>query len=287
MKKICFIAFAAVLAIVNACQGNAEPEVTNPSVESFVYPVQMTFYGDDHFGTRTVLNDETILWESTDVIKVLWGHNRYNTAVAKPYNSGVNAEFTTTVEEASSYYGVYPASASSSLQSSVLKVTVPSTQTGMFADANIAVAKADNQNGMSFKHVVSFLEFTIDRVGSLEFSSGSSKALAGVVSVNNFDEYGSPVYEISGESDSITLDIKSSGTYYIALLPDVKLDELKFTLSDGKTVLVVWSGNSVQMSAGKLVGLGNITERFRDPNSMGATLEDITLEELTIDEFIW
>ena len=287
MRKICFIALAAALAVLNACQGKTEPETSNTPVEKNDYPLEMTFYGVDSFRSKTVLNDETILWESSDVIKVLWGADHYNTACAKPYNSGLNAEFTTTVEEASAYYGVYPASAVSSLNDGVLNVTVPSVQTGVFADANIAVAKADAEANMSFRHLVSFLEFTIDRTGVLTFSAGSKTALTGVVSVKDFDENGFPVYETSGDAASVTVEIKSSGTYYIALLPNVKLDEISFRLSDGSSVETVTSGKSVQMSAGKLIGLGNITERFKPQGSMGATLEDITLEEITIEEFIW
>ena len=287
MKKICFIALAAAMAVLNACQGKTEPETSNKPVEKNDYPLEMTFYGVDSFKSKTVLNDEAILWESSDVIKVLWGADRSNTAAAKPYNSGLNAEFTTTVEEASAYYGVYPASAVSSLNNGVLNVTVPSVQSGIFADANIAVAKADAESNMSFRHLVSFLEFTIDKTGTLTFSAGSSQALTGVVSVKDFDENGFPVYETSRDVTSITVEIKSSGTYYIALLPDVKINELSFSLTDGNTVLIAMSTKSVQMSAGKLLGLGNITERLKNGNSFGATLEDITLEDITIEEFIW
>ena len=276
MKKVFFV--SALLAVLNACQTNVSPEDIKP----FDYPVEVTFRATESFRSKTVLNHESILWESSDQIKVLWGENRFNIADAKPYNSGASAEFYTTVEEASAYYGVYPASAVSSLINGVVSVSVPEVQSGVFADANIAVAKADNELNMSFRHLVSFLEFTIDRTGTLTFSAGSSNPVAGVVSVKGFDESGLPVYDTSGGVMSVTLDVKSSGTYYIALLPNARLDKLSFRLYDGKSVFTAVSDKSFQMSPGKLIGLGNITDRFVDGNSFGATVEN-----MVIDEYMW
>ena len=284
MRRNCLIILAVASLALWACQHKEAIETSAPADTTFEYPIEKTFYGLTDFKAKTVLNYENILWESNDTIKILWGEGLYNKAVAKPFNSGLNAEFTTTVEQAEDYYGVYPHSAVSSLTRGHLCVTVPSVQTGTFAEANIAVAKADADNNMVFKHVVSFLEFTIDRTGLLTFADGVSDKIAGVVKVSGFANDETPVYDVEADASEVTLDIRSSGTYYIALLPDVKIDMLSFTLKADDKEYYILTTNPVQMTPGKLVGLGNITDKFTDSRPLGAMLESFTIVEFQFDQ---
>ena len=89
MNKKSFIYLAASLLVFVSCKGKLD----DISGDVFDYPLEMTFYASNEAHARTLLNDESILWESSDRIKVLWGENQYNVAASKPYNSGLNAEF--------------------------------------------------------------------------------------------------------------------------------------------------------------------------------------------------
>ena len=274
MRITRFIVLAFAIISLNACQKNI-----GESPEFY----EMTFYGINAPFLKTVLNYDSVLWESGDNIKVLWGNNQSSKATCTPYDFGRKAEITATVESASSYYGVYPYSATSSLSNGVLNVTVSSDQTGMFRDANIAVSKADAERNMSFRHLVSWLEFTIDTPGVLTFASDSSNPITGVITVDGFDENLKPVYSVSGTGSTVTIDVKSSGTYYIALLPDVTLEALDFTLNDGGNKTHIYTQCSLQMPAGKLLGLGNITEKFIKENGFGAKLESFVIEEFDFE----
>lgn len=283
MFKNHFAFIAVALLSLASCQEKLSSDNRQPSDENFEYPVQITFHGCNSPTVKTVLNYETILWESGDAIKVLWGETKYNKAAAKPFNSSTNADFETTVEHADTYYGVYPYSAGSSLANGCLTVTVPSAQSGIFRDVNLAVAKADENNRMTFKHVVGYIEFTTDVTGVLQISGGDSNYLSGTVKVTGFDQSGKPIYETTGAESTISIDIKTSGTYYIAVLPDAKMDYLYFTMTEGKDVQYILSTKTLQFTPGKLFALGNITDRFTPKCPIGATLESFKIEEFQFD----
>ena len=116
---------------------------------------------------------------------------------------------------------------------------MPAVQDGTFSSASIAAAKADANDFLAFKHMVSFVEFTIDKCGTLTFSCGPD--IAGNVTAT-FDEDGRLLScNQTGSSDVITIEIPCSGTYYIALLPEVEMDFLSFTLTNGSTTEYILS----------------------------------------------
>jgi hypothetical protein len=128
--------------------------------------------------------------------------------------------------------------------------------------------------------MVSFVEFTIDKCGTLTFSCGPD--IAGNVTAT-FGEDGKLSCTQTGSSDVITIEIPCSGTYYIALLPEVEMDFLSFTLTNGSTTEYILSTKPKTMTRGKLIGLGNITDRFSDERHWGATTEDFTI----VDFYFW
>ena len=121
------------------------------------------------------------------------------------------------------------------------------------------------------------MEFTIDKCGTLTFSCGSDIA-GGVTAV--FDKDGSLAdYTQSGSGDVISIDIPCSGTYYIALLPDVEMKYISFTLTNGSSIEYIFSSKPRTMTRGKLVGLGNITGRFTSSASMVSGVNDFEIVE--------
>ena len=279
IMAISLIAFSSCQDQISIPGGDGETQA--PGNEEIIYPIEKTFYSVDGF-SKTLLNNTQVLWETGDKINLFWseGGGGSTSAVAAPFNSNANAKFRTQVaEDAKTFYAVHPYSEDASLADDKVTVTVPvpAVQDGTFSSASIAAAKADAKNHLAFRHMVSFVEFTIDKCGTLTFSCGPN--IAGEVSAT-FDE-GGALLDVtqSGTDDVITVDITCSGTYYIALLPEVKMDFLSFTLTNGSTTEYILSTKPKTMTRGKLIGLGNITDRFSSKRPLGATTESFEILE--------
>ena len=274
LKK--YMTFCAIAMIAfTSCQDR----ISAPDNDDAFDSVEKTFYSVDGF-TKVLLNSTQVLWEKGDKIDVLWNGGRA-IAFADPYNSSLGARFTTYVsEDAQTFYAVHPSSEASLLADGKVKVEVPHVQDGTFSSASIAAARADDNDFLLFKHLVSFVEFTIDKCGTLKFSCGPD--IAGEVTAA-FDEDGTLLsYSQRGSDDMITIDIPCSGTYYIALLPEVDMQYLYFTLTSGSSTEYILSTKPRKMTRGKLIGLGNITDRFSAQLPFLGGVED-----LEIFEFDW
>ena len=270
---VSLIAFSSCQDQISIPGGDGETQA--PGNEEIIYPIEKTFYSVDGF-SKTLLNSTQVLWETGDKINLFWseGGGGSTSAVAAPFNSNANAEFRTRVaEDAKTFYAVHPYSDEASLSDGKVTVMVPTVQDGTFSSACIAAAKADADH-LAFKHMVSFVEFSIDKCGTLTFSCGPN--IAGEVSAT-FDEGGLLDVTQSGTDDVITVDIPCSGTYYIALLPEVEMEYLSFTLTDGSKTEYILSTKPKTMTRGKLIGLGNITDRFSSKRPLGATTESFEI----------
>lgn len=277
LKKLMTI-FAIAMIAFSSCQ-----ELTPvPDNDEVLNTVEKTFYSVDAF-SKVLLNSTQVLWEKGDKIDILWDGGKTN-AVADPFNSSLQASFTTHVsEDAQIFYAVHPSSEASSLTAGKITVEVPSVQDGTFSSASIAVAKADENDFLAFKHMVSFVEFTIDKCGTLTFSCGAD--IAGKVTAA-FDEDGALTgLTQTGSGDVITVDIPRSGTYYIAMLPDVEMEYIYFTLTNESKTEYIFSGKSRTMTRGKLVGLGNITDRFISQCPWDGSIEDFDIVDFFLPKF--
>lgn len=271
-----------ILAIAMIAFSSCQEQNPVPDNDEVLYSVEKTFYSVDGF-SKVLLNSTQVLWEKGDKIDVLWEGGKTD-AVADPFNSSLEASFKAYVsEDAQIFYAVHPSSEASSLKDGKITVEVPSVQDGTFSSASIAAAKADENDFLAFKHMVSFVEFTIDKCGDLTFSCGAD--IAGKVTAA-FDEEGALTdLTQTGSGDVITVEIPRSGTYYIALLPDVEMEYIYFTLtSDSKTEYIL-SGKSRTMTRGKLVGLGNITDRFISQCPWDGSVEDFDIVDFFLPKF--
>ena len=286
--------FAIAMIAFSSCQ-EQNPVPDNDEV---VYTVEKTFYSVDAF-SKVLLNSTQVLWEKGDKIDVLWGEEEDDKtyAVADPFNSSLQASFKAYVsDDAQTFYAVHPSSEASSLTASEITVEVPSDQDGTFSSASIAVAKADENDFLAFKHMVSFVEFTIDKCGTLTFSCGAD--IAGKVTAAFDDDGALTDLTQTGTSDEITVDIPRSGTYYIAMLPKVEMKYIYFTLTnesktDESKTEYIFSGKPRTMTRGKLVGLGNITDRFVSQSPWDGSVEDFDIVDFfgpvldsAVDDFI-
>ena len=272
MKKY-FMIFAASLTVFAACQEEMAPEINTevtPEINTnedgiLNYPIDITFVASNEAGTKTVINGEFITWESDDEIKVLWSNTGSNKAIASPYNENSCAQFTTKVEEADAYYAVHPYATTSSYVDGNIVVKVPSVQGGVFENANIAVAKANEDNVFLFRHLVGMIEFTTDTPGKVTISGAEDDILTGTVSVTGFDENGYPQYsedKVTDSSSVIEIDVKSAGTYYAAFLPSATLKCLSVKVEGSESTEYALSANQLQMARGKVIELGNIDTKF-------------------------
>ena len=294
MKKY-FMIFAAALTVFAACQEEMAPEI-NPNEGGILnYPVEITFTASNEAGTKTAINGEQITWESDDEIKVLWSNSGSNKAVAAPYNENTCAQFTTKVEEAEAYYAVHPFAATSSYVDGNIVVKVPSVQGGAFENANLAVAKANEENAFLFRHLVGMIEFTTDTPGKVTISGAEGDVLTGTVTVTGFDENGYPQYsedKVTDASNVIEIDVKASGTYYAAFLPSATLKCLSVKVEGSEATEYALSANQLQMARGKVIELGNIDTKFgknyfvtasADGNGDGKTWETaLTFDQMAI-----
>ena len=294
MKKY-FMIFAAALTVFAACQEEMAPEINSNEGGILNYPVEITFTASNEAGTKTAINGEQITWESDDEIKVLWSNSGSNKAVAAPYNENTCAQFTTKVEEAEAYYAVHPFAAASSYVDGNIVVKVPSVQGGAFENANLAVAKANEDKAFLFRHLVGMIEFTTDTPGKVTISGAEGDVLTGTVTVTGFDENGYPQYsedKVTDASNVIEIDVKASGTYYAAFLPSATLKCLSVKVEGSEATEYALSANQIQMARGKVIELGNIDTKFgknyfvtasADGNGDGKTWETaLTFDQMAI-----
>ena len=141
-----------ILAIAMIAFSSCQEQTPVPDNDEVLYSVEKTFYSVDGF-SKVLLNSTQVLWEKGDKIYVLWDGGKTN-AVADPFNSSLQASFTTHVsEDAQIFYAVHPSSEASSLTAGKITVEVPSVQDGTFSSASIAAAKADANDHLAFKHM--------------------------------------------------------------------------------------------------------------------------------------
>lgn len=271
---IAMIALASCQDKISVSDNEGGPD---KGMEEVVYPVEKTFYSVGGI-SKTLLNSTQVLWERGDKISIFWteaGGGR-TSAEANPYNSSLEAKFSAKVsEQARTFYAVHPHSEAASLSDKGVSVQIPAVQDGTFSSASIAAAKADANDYLAFKHLASFVEFTIDKCGVLTFSCGQD--ITGKVTAS-FEEDGTLMScTQTGSGDEITIEIPCSGTYYIALLPEVQMDFISFTLTSGTATEYLISTMPKTMTRGKLLGLGNITDRFSPDRKLGAVTEDFTI----------
>lgn len=290
MKKFLFISIASAISFA-ACQKSEVPVVPcvpeTDDLQEVVTPaeqVEKTFVAQCESKLKTALNNTSVMWQSGDQIKIFWANGSV-VAEAKTYNYNAYAEFKATVEEADAYYAVYPTSAGYEFASDKISVNVPSVQTGSFADVCLICAKADGENNLRFKHLVGYLEFTTDEIGVYTVSGSGGNIVAGDVVVNGFDpQTGAPLISTVKGQGAVSVNVKASGTYYLAVLPDAELDYLSIALEDGTTKKYALSANGIQFRRGCLVGLGNITDKLSDKPVYSAVLEDFEVFEF---DFAW
>ena len=268
MKTLKYISIAALLMSAS-CQ---HEEITDTKVD-------VTFVAKAERRTKTALVNDHVLWEEGDRINVLWNGGSTESEARVGDDRSI-AEFTASVPEGMAYYAVTPASVTSSLTVGRISIVVPQEQGGLFADANIAVAKADDQHNMTFMHAVGYVEFTTDKVGTVEFHGSQSDALAGTVTVTGFDNEGYPTFSCSKGTNKVTAVINEPGTYYFAVLPGAQLNGFTIRMITDEGRESASYPNQLVIGRGKLLPLGNITERLKKDGQFESLNEKFDITDI-------
>lgn len=237
MKKINYFFAAAMICMsVAACvkeAGNDNPGVNSGNTTEETIPdnyIELSFQTPG-MNVKTSVDGNTVSWTQGDKIRICWeGGSSVSNAVV--FEDG-NASFTAMVApEATDFYAVYPSTIEATVAEDNFNVTIPSSQSGRFADADIIVAKTSKEHlAFAFHHAVSLVKFVI----SEENQKGISRAqfvdlannsqLTGALSIA-FDE--SNAIASSTVTEDTTLDVidvtaVQPGDNYMAVLPSKEL----------------------------------------------------------------
>ena len=157
MMKSFLLAAAAVAAI--SCAKELAPEVNEtPAPEVELMP--MTFTASSEGETKVTHDGNGIVWNSDDEIAIISGNSVNNFKATEI--DGSKATFTGWTTEAAAHYAVYPASAVNAVTAEgVFDVVIPAVQTAVHGSfdpsALVAVTKADDENNLMFKNIVTTL----------------------------------------------------------------------------------------------------------------------------------
>ena len=252
MKNFRYIFIAAILVFAS-CQR----EEMNRDVR-----IDVTFVAQNEAGTRTVLVNDHVLWEDGDQVRFLWNGGSVMSDARVGDNKEI-AEFVASVQEAEEYYAVSPYAATSSLTEGTISIEVPQEQGGTFASANITVAKADAENSLIFRHAVGYVEFVTEKAGTVEFSGAENDVLTGTVTVARFDDKGYPECSFGKGGSKVSVKVDEPGTYYMAVVPGAKLNGFTIRMISEAGRESASYDQELVIGRGKLLPLGNITERLK------------------------
>ena len=124
---------------------------------------------------KSTLNGNKVHWESTDEISILW---EGGSATARAAVEGLSTTFTAEVGSASTYYAVYPSSLGATLAGTTISLSIPITQHGTFAEANIAVSSTSSAaKSFAFKNLCALGKFTLSRSDIAEVHVSANKGM--------------------------------------------------------------------------------------------------------------
>ena len=172
---------------------------------------------DDNTKTELGLGNKPE-WSEGDKIWVSDGTNSASiTLTASDIKTATTFEITLPKSiTGSTIYAVYPAAVASGITGEEISISIPQTQTGTFAEANICVAKT-NGNNLKFKNATSIIKVS-DFQGYITSVEFNIKNGAG----EYFITYGDGLAIRAGAtSNKITLSPNNNnhGPYYIAVAP--------------------------------------------------------------------
>ena len=278
MKKTALIMAAMLYAAVSCTkeqiheEKSDKPEIEAPGESEGTIPMEFTAVSDL---TKTSIGElnggkREISWVKDDEIKIIY-NNKSTTAKAE--TTGASTIFKANVDKAPAYYAVYPSSAATVAEDGSWKVAIPAKQdvSGGFGSAHYAAAVAKDGN-LAFRNLCGWLKFTIadQRIKSVLIRGNGEQFLAGNLAVT-FDEEGNIASKtVSNGNSRIIVNVNGAGEYYVAVLPDVNLENgvgFRFytsneIVSENAIETGVFSSKALSVEQGKIVNLGGLDSRI-------------------------
>ena len=241
MKKTAFY-FASMAVLAIGCQAEMEPD--NP-LGGEVSEVTFTAVTESSADVKTSLNQSAvndkiynIHWSAGDKVLVSDDINsaEYTASPSEetPTYAGLYTTATTTpADDAEKYYAVFPSLEGVAAGPEGYTVVVPAEQTWVQGEFDMPmVGLGDAEHHIAFMNAASILKITPNnlcdsydgvRVAKIEVSASSGN-IAGTMSVTYDGSADPEVSEVTGGSNTITLDCGEDGapfseTFYIALVP--------------------------------------------------------------------
>lgn len=256
-----------------------EPPVEEPEAGGNTEIVFSGSFGDV-VATRASITDGKLGWDAGDRIMVLWkgGFNYANASAA-----GASAEFTTEVNEADTYWAIYPSSLEGTVGANGLSVIIPDTQYGEFDKVNIAIAStvAGSKN-LVFRNLCGLGSFTLSRddIAKVVFRGLSKETLVGNATLSISGEGIPSVSSVAAPVDSIAIvpatgESFAAGTYYFAAAPGALDAGVSFTITTN-------SGNTI---FGKAIATPDALNRS-EIHSFG-TLDNMSTTDILTLRFVF
>ena len=277
MKKMTKLIFAMAVgsALVLACSkeqelkqdalSNSQEELASQDGK-IVFAATADEIGE---GSRTTIENgsgssRVVKWAVGDAIAVWWASDGHGVATAN--QAGTSSSFSVAGTVSDNYYAGYPASAATALNEGVLTMTVPSSQDGTFASANMmAATTTDEARSFAFKNVSGVLKFTVEgSYTSVVFRGAKGEAVTGSIPVS-FSGSGISTGEATGTGLTVTVAMNGPGTYYASILPDQTFSEgFSATFYNGENPTPAVSYNkSVTLPKGYVANLGTLDARVQ------------------------
>lgn len=175
--------------------------------------------------TRTQLVDGKTAWAAGDKVRILNSDGKYTVDVEVPADQDGKTSFDVEVKmKDTSYFAVYPVSAAEGIADNKVKIRIPSSTSGRFADANICAAKAVGTT-LSMRNVTSVLKLNVNSGNVVEMLQIASKnPLVGAYSVDLSGEAPALAAVANDTTKSVTVAVGGvDGDYFVAVAP-VEID---------------------------------------------------------------
>ncbi|MBQ7518631.1 MAG: hypothetical protein IJU13_09435, partial [Bacteroidales bacterium] len=247
-------------------QNGASGQQVEPSVPEVVPEgyVRVRLNADTESSKTTIAQGEgnarIVSWTAGDAIKV---HYDGGTTRTEALTSGTSSEMVFDVpEEVSTVYLAYPEEATTSLDGSVLSLTIPAEQDGAFATANYSDASAGiTDTGIQFYNASALIKIVLtDATLTKAVVTGAhGEALAGTVPFT-FGESGITPGTPDNTAAQLTVNFNGAGTYYVATLPGLSQpDGFSVKFFRGDDPAGGWQSSSAHSIArSKIASLGEL-----------------------------
>lgn len=285
MKKIAYLLIAAMsLVSVASCVKELSPEPMQALGNTHEFTVALPP------ATRTALVEGKTVWAKGDSIWV--SNGSASEAIVVPEEAWGQKEFSFTAKEVyltednPKLYVVYPYTASAGVKDGQIQVRIPGVQDGLFANANIAAAAAENYS-ITLKNVTAVMKVTIPEttkvpIYSLIVSAANGNALTGTCAVDFSGA--APVLTPASSGSNVSIQVDGlAGDFYLSVVPGTYDAGFKMTAatvdfenaSETKETTVANT-----LSANDLVDLGEIGTNLQSLEGDGTEANPWIIENL-------